>query len=124
MSEATVERRRNKRFRVQEGAIAVIRPKSTELGPIIDLSESGLAFRYIAGDEPSSQSIEHDILFGINGFYLEGITIKTISDYEIQNEESLAKTVMRRRSVEFQDLTDTQKSQLEYFLRNHTIGQV
>ena len=42
------ERRKEKRFFVQDGAFAVASPFSLLLGQIIDISTEGLSFHYIA----------------------------------------------------------------------------
>jgi hypothetical protein len=63
---------------------------------------------------------------------LDRVPIKAVSDYEIPNTV-LFKTVdeippscrtMRRCGVQFGDLTQHQRSQLQQCIRNHTTGAV
>jgi hypothetical protein len=122
-----VERRKHKRFQVQDGAFAVAmppQPRSTPPGQIIDVSRGGLAFRYIAGEEGSNGSFELIILLANNNFHLDKVPFETISDFEIANEVPFSSITMRRRGVQFGKLTDKQISQLDYFIRNYTIGDV
>ena len=116
-----VERRKHKRFQVEDGAFAVLTPHFAKVGQIIDMSMGGLAFSYIAEQEPSNGSFELDIFLTDHSFYLEKVPVKTISDFEIANEVAYSFTTTRRCGVEFGDLTLNQISQLEYFIRNHTI---
>lgn len=64
-SKELFERRKHKRFHVQDGAFAVLRPHYAELlGQIIDISRGGVSFRYIASEELSNGSFKLDILLG------------------------------------------------------------
>ena len=124
-----VERRKHKRFQVQDGIFAVLRchwPCSTRLGPIIDVSKGGLAFRYIdiASEEGSNGSFELVILLANNSFHLDKVPFETISDFEIGNEVPFSCVKTRRRGVQFGELTHEQIFQIEYFIRNHTISEV
>ena len=65
-----LERRKHKRFQVQDDAIAVLRPIVDKRGPIIDISRGGLAFRYITAKESLDRSLKLDILLPDLSFYL------------------------------------------------------
>ena len=121
-----LERRKHKRFQLQNGAFAVLRafswPHSTQkLGQIIDMSMGGLAFSYIAEQEPSNGSFELGIFLADHSFHLRTIAFETISDLET-NGVPFSSITMRRSGVQFRELTPKQISQLKYFIRNHTIG--
>jgi len=88
------------------------------------MSREGLAFRYIAGHERPNGALELEILLGDHSFYLDKIPFKTISDCETANEVPFSSIKMRRSGVQFGDLTPNQISQLEYFIQNHTKGEV
>jgi hypothetical protein len=116
-----VERRKHKRFQGREGALAALGPHSTRIGQIIDVSMGGLAFSYIAGEEPSDGSFELGILFAEESFYLTQIPFKTISDQEAK-EVPFSFVKMRRCGVQFGEMTHSQISQVEYFIQNYTMG--
>lgn len=124
-----VEGRKHKRFRVQDGAFAVAgmppHPRCIPPGQIVDVSRGGLAFQYVAGEEEGSNgSFELVILVANNNFHSDKVPFETISDFEIANEVPFSSITMRRRGVQFGKLTDKQISQLDYFIRNHAIGEV
>jgi hypothetical protein len=123
-NQQTLERRMYKRFRAKEGAAAILKKDHlTLLGPIIDISKGGLAFRYIENKKRINGFSELDILFAAGNFYLSGLAFKTVSDF-IMPKKPFSIITMRRRSVKFGKLTPDQISQLEYFIQNHTVGEV
>lgn len=121
---ALVDQRKHERFQVRAGAWAVVRPYSTAnpRGQIIDVSRGGLSFCYLTiAHEKLEDSPELDVCFADYGFCLRCARCKIISDYEIGNGDHPTATPVKRRSVEFVDLTKGQTSQLTYFIENHTI---
>ena len=124
-----VDRRKHKRLQAQEGAFVLLGPNSVILGHVVEISIGGLAFLYITGEKPPSGSSELEILLAEqleddNSFYFDKVPFKTISDFAIANELSLGSITIRRRGVQFGELTHNQTSALEYFIQNHTIGEV
>lgn len=115
-----LERRKHKRFQVQDDAIAVLRPVVDKRGPIIDISRGGLAFRYITAKESSDRSSKLDILLPDLSFYLGHLPIRTVRDFEVTSDYALASTKTRRCSVQFKKLTQKQISLIESFMENHT----
>ncbi|MBW1705964.1 MAG: PilZ domain-containing protein [Deltaproteobacteria bacterium] len=118
------ERREYKRLEAQEGAFAAMRGPVSKLGQIIDISKSGLAFRYIDTGVRPDRSFDLDISLTNNGFHLEDVPCKNISDSEITNEFHFSSITMRRLGVQFAELTHKQTSQLEYFIQNHTMNEI
>ena len=117
-------RRNEMRFQVQKGALAVQNGQARLMGQILDISRNGLAFHYIDDGKKSNGSYYVDILLTKKGYYLKKIQSKIISDFEIINKVPFSSITMRRRSVKFGELMGEQISQLEYFIQNHTIGEV
>ncbi len=93
------------------------------MGKIIDISEGGLAFRYINTEDKTSGPCELDIFLSDGNFYLNKVPFKNISDVEMDNVPSLASIRMRRCGLQFGDLTPDQIFDLEYFIENHTVGE-
>jgi len=119
-----VERRKHKRFQVRDGAFAVLTPHFYNWGQIIDISRGGLAFRYTGKELPPNVSCDLGISVANIGFYLGRLPFRAISDVELGNEVPYSLTRIRRCGGEFGELTLNQISELEYFIRNHTIGEV
>jgi hypothetical protein len=118
-----IERRKHKRFRVQDGTFAVLGPRYGKIGPITDMSMSGLAFSYIAGEEQDNGSYQLSILLAQDSFHLTRIPFKTVWDTEAK-EVPFSTLDMRQCGVEFGQLTEKQISQLEHFVEKHTVGGV
>jgi hypothetical protein len=119
---AVADHRKHKRFQVPPGVFVGFGPHVNKVGQMIDLSLGGLAFRYIGSKE--SQNGSHlDIFMADNDFYLGSIPFKTVSDFEIVQTTPSSSMTMRRSGVRFGKLTSKQRSELEYFLQHHTLGE-
>ena len=122
------ERRKHKRFQVKNGAFAVLSaiswPHSTQkVGRITDISLGGLAFGYIASEEPSNISVQLSIFLADKRFDLRNIPFETIWDVETK-EDSFSSITVKRTGVQFGGLTSKEISQLEYFIQNHTMTEL
>lgn len=115
-----VERRKNRRFHLQNIAFAVLRDDVSKVGQIMDISMSGLSFHYIMAGGNADRSCELDILLAYHGMCTEKIQFETVSDIEIENKSPFSPMLMRRCGVRFGELTDNQKSQLKDFIFDHT----
>ncbi|MEE4365372.1 MAG: PilZ domain-containing protein [Desulfotignum sp.] len=123
----TVERRKNKRYKAVEGAYAAISPKSRKLGQIIDISMGGLSFKYIDTsntDEQDDQLPEETVFLSSMGYYVGDLPFKTVEDYEVTNTPSFSSMKVRKRHVQFKDLSFKQLFDLDYYLRNNVTEQV
>ncbi len=123
----TVERRKNKRYKAIEGAYAAISPNSHKLGQIIDISMGGLAFKYIdtSNDDTENKELpEESIFLSSMGYYVGDLPFKTISDYEVTNAPSFSSMKVRKRHVQFTDLSFKQLFDLDYYLRNNVSEQL
>jgi hypothetical protein len=123
----TIERRRNKRYKAVDGAYAAISPNSHKLGQIIDISMGGLSFKYIDtsnDDRESDGTPEEAVFLSSMGYYVGDLPFKTVSDYEITNTPSFSSMKVRKRHVQFTDLSFKQLFDLDYYLRNNVSEQV
>ncbi len=119
-----VERRKHKRFRAEDGAYAAIRPHYNKIGQIIDVSRGGLAFRYMVCDSENDGSYELDIFLLGNGFHLDKVSVRMVSDQDMPKGVSPGSLNMRRCAVQFEELSQKESLQLDYFMENHTLGEV
>jgi hypothetical protein len=113
-----VERRKHKRFQAWNGAFVALGPYSLKLGQIVNMSMGGLTFRYFGSRKPSKMKTESKIFID-NGFCLDDVPLETVSDCEAKRGP-FASLVMRQSRVQFGKLTQDQRSQIEYFIHNHT----
>jgi len=119
-----VERRGDKRFHASTGAFAVLGPNSTKVGRVIDISLSGLAFRHADQEEPLDGLNELDVFMIDDDFHVNKIPFEAVSDFEMTNEGTLAFMRTRQSGLRFGELTPAQRSRLEYFIQNHTLGEL
>jgi hypothetical protein len=114
-----VERRRHARFKVSGAVFVGFRPHNSRLGEVIDIGMGGLSFRYLATGEPSNGSRRLNIFLTERNFYLNDVLFETVSDFRT-DEIPFTPVTMRRSSVQFGELTNSQISRLEYFIENYT----
>jgi len=117
------------RFKINNGAIAMIRPLNA-LGTtqkycqIINISKDGLAFRYIDKNGGLNEPFELDLLFirdSICFTYLKNVPLKTVWVSHEPGKTSSSHLKTRQLGVQFGKMTLQQESQLNHFLKNCTI---
>jgi hypothetical protein len=127
MTGRPTDRRKNKRFRVRGMALAVVRPyliHRNPVGAINDISLKGLSFSYVVNAETTRELPELDVCLQDNGFYVCKIPFETVSDFEVKEPCAFRPMGLRRRGVQFGDLSEKQVSQLEYFIENYALGEL
>jgi len=105
--------RKDRRFLVHDRTLAQVGLAPGVLFHIIDISRGGLAFRYLGDHELAMNPTELDIIRD-EQFALSKIPVKPVSDCPL----AYGYIPMRRRSVQFGELTPWQKAELEHFLQN------
>ncbi len=115
-----VERRRHKRYRVKEGALAFL---GTVPGSISDISEGGLAVHYVVFENQPGEDLQLDIFFGSADFYLADLPGIKVSEADSSPDTTFSRIRVRRLGVKFGELTREQRSRLEYFIHHNTIGE-
>ena len=141
----TVEKRAHERFKINKDAFALIRPaadgklrvenksmaevacaiyrsKPVRFGRIDNISMGGLSFRYITGEERSNQSLVLDILVAESGFYLENLTFKNISDFEMDDDFTINSFKMRLNRVQFEGLEPAAIMKLKHFVEIYSVS--
>jgi len=122
-----VDRRSHARFMVTPGVFAVLGPYSSQIGPIVDISQGGLAFQYKQGDGTIADTYEVSILFDAktdNNKSPFKFNAKVISDVEVRGGSPFSTAVIRRFSMEFKELTYYQQAWLTECIQNHTTGKI
>jgi c-di-GMP-binding flagellar brake protein YcgR len=116
----TEEKRRYERLSAREGIIVALKPHSNILGQMIDISIGGLSFRYIESSEATGHPSELVILIANQNFFLDKVSFKTASDIQIENNISFSSLQMRRRGVEFVNLSFHQAALIQNLITKHT----
>jgi hypothetical protein len=112
---------------VQQGGFVSLYPSFTVVGQIMDIGSGGLAFRYVASEERTNGSTSLNILLTDRSFCMEKVPFKTTWDFPIPSDFSFGPITLRHCGVQFGELTDEQKFNLEHFICNHKMagcGQV
>ncbi|UCG80305.1 MAG: hypothetical protein JSV60_10125 [Desulfobacterales bacterium] len=112
-----LERRKRKRFRVQNDAFVVLISNDTKIGPLRDIAMDGLTFHYVGRQESLSESAELGVFSANHDLFLYNIPCKIVADSKIY-ERHPSPITKRRCDVQFRDLTPDQVSALRYFIEN------
>ena len=122
------ERRKHERFKVKNGAIAIISPSNVlattqKHCQILNISKGGLALRYIIRDGESNESVELDVLFiqDICFTFLKSLPFKSVWTSHSASRSSISKLRIEQQGVEFGEMTPQQESQRDLFLQKYTI---
>lgn len=122
ITQESVERRKNKRFRVQEGVFAVLGAKSGRMGQIVDISQGGIAFHHKNGDTYNGETAELSILFDDEsntvGYGPLKFQAVIVSEVPIRHTGG---TAWHRCCLQFTDLTYYQRSWLNDCIQNLTV---
>lgn len=115
--EALDERRQFTRYRSKADAFVLISSESNKLyGFLVDISKGGISFEYIPEKEDMLEPKELKIVLDGTNLRFDSLSSISISDIEI-NDPLYTPVNIRRRSVQFVDLTQEQLSNLEWFLQ-------
>ena len=123
----TYERRKHRRYPTKDGAFAVLRrpwPNPTTLGRIIDINVHGVAFSCVAPRERLRAWDDLEILWNDCSFRLRNLRARVVSDSRASSEDRFKSLEMRRLSMRFSNLTNSQISQLELFIENYSTDKV
>ena len=115
------ERRKHKRFKVQNRVYVTLKDNNYyKLGQLINISKGGFAFLYIANGEHVSGLLKVDLFSETNAFYLKDMPFEIISDFSHDNEPPFIHGKIGRCGGQFDKLTQSQKFQLDYFIKSYT----
>ena len=115
-SKTLIGRRKLKRHRVRESVYALINKNSRIMGEVNEINTKGLSFNYYFGDKFVPVSSKIDIIYLNDNFRLSVMPYTRITDLRITKE-------VRRCSILFENLTESQLSQLKLFITKYAIGQ-
>ena len=115
------DRREFERFKVVQGVYAIFEPYASKRDQVIDISEKGIAFQYVATKKRTSVHGRIAIFVSDNGFSLKDIPISIVSDVELKKMRFFSGTKMRRCGGRFGKLTPAQAAKLDFFMKNYIV---
>lgn len=116
----TVERRRHERFKVQGSALAALRRTPTVAGRVINISEGGLSFLYVASRQRSKECSHLNLLVDKSGAHFKTLPFTSVWDSAMPDAFSHGPISIRQCGVAFGQLMDEERRDLKAFIRNHT----
>ena len=111
-----IGRRKLKRHRVREGVYALFNKNSRIMGEVKEMNMKGLSVNYRFDDKFVPVSSTIDIIYLNDDFRLSGIPYTKITDLKISK-------AIRRCSILFGNLTESQSSELRLFMKKYVISQ-
>ena len=120
------ERRQHQRYRVQKNAFALLRNESIYPGQITEISLGGMVFQYKSKNGHFPEASEIDIVSAdfTDAVLIQHLDIKKVFDIAISEENAGESSHLRKQAVRFGNLTRSQKSRLNYFIRGYSSGCV
>jgi len=116
------ERRKHKRFKALGETYAVFRAPNPILGQIMDISEGGLAIRYVEGERRLNNVVEFDLFTTSDDLAVNAIAAVARSDQQLSTEEDHDAEPTRRRGIEFISLLKGQMEAVKALIRKQGIG--
>lgn len=110
------ERRRHTRFKAPEGVFAEIKAGARTVGQVLDVSEGGVALKYLDGARPMPASATLRLFATGGKSHLADVPVRTVSEFAIPNQTSFTGMVVRRLGVEFGELDEARQKQLREFI--------
>lgn len=107
------ERRKYKRV----AADSVVAFNDSFLAEIVDIGKGGLAFNTIAGSRAEGGVLALSILSGDGELFLDNVRCRNVFDIETGKEGLIDYIKLRRRGVQFEELTPEQAARLERYVK-------
>jgi len=116
-----IEKRHDKRFAVQNGIVALPGASTVDIGTIVDISQGGISIRYTPTEEQNGAAPDIDILLADHNFYITEVPVITKSNFKLENKIPFSYIYERRCGMQFGELTENQRNQLNELLVNYVI---
>jgi hypothetical protein len=113
------ERRAQSRFQPVDGAFAFLSLKAMVAGQILDISKTGLSFRYVASRQQSQDPHIVEIIVRGRDFRSKRLPCRTVWDHATSGESSFGPYAIRYCGLRFEKLTEEQRADLNYFIGHY-----
>ena len=112
--------RKTERFYPKSNAYIVFSPEFIKRGPIINIGKGGLACLYFIDKTTREKQIDRFINIRCDGFTMGNIPFKIIADTKLSDDQHGGHRIIRKRSIQFCELSPAQEEQIDYFIKNYT----
>ncbi len=114
------ESRSHERFYPKNNAYIVFSPGFVKRGPLINISKGGLACLYFVDKTVRERQVDRYLNIRCGAFTMGNIPFRIISDKLLSEDQHGGHRIIRKRSLEFCDLSSSQEEQIDYFISTHT----
>lgn len=118
------EQRKNIRSLVEDKIIVALRNGSTKIGKVKDISIGGLSFEHIYDEDLNLEPLKREVFLWANAFSLSKIACRVVYDIPMgtppEYESLPIHFITRRCGVQFETLSEDQRTQLDFFLKTYT----
>ena len=123
-----IERREHKRFQAKDPTDVSLWSEyendiTENTGQLLDIGRGGLSLRCTSKPEESIDYSLLEIFLSGSDFNIDEIPIKIISAIEMAGDSRSSELTLKRYGIRFDQLTPEQKTKLDHFLINHTLGE-
>ena len=117
------ERRKNKRYMVQDNVFAVLKLglNSSRLINIVDISRTGFAFKSVGLNEIDQKRFELDVFVTGDGRRLGKVPFRIISETADGKKDPPYSIIPKRFGARFDNLSAAKAIQVESFINNHKV---
>ncbi len=119
LDEGKAERRRHPRFLANSGTFVISVGDPAHMGELVDISLSGLSFRYLDAAQEFGRVEEMTVCTADKQHCVDNLKCRTVFDLKDDRDTESLSTILKRRGVQFEDLTQTQMEQLRYFIQEN-----
>ena len=113
------ERRRTQRFPAKTGAFVISKSDPSNRCKLLDISLSGLSFKYLDAALSLGPNDEVTVCAAGNGCSVDNLKCKKVSDIVTDPGAAPPAKPINRCGVQFEELTPTHVEQLRYFIQNN-----
>lgn len=118
VSASRVERRRYKRFQTKEETYTVL---GKETGMLIDISHGGVGVHLTMFEPQEAIPSQMAIFLSRQQFYLPGLAVHQVAAKVEIPTSIFSQLPVQRLSLQFDQLTEGQRSRIEEFIVRHTL---
>lgn len=118
-TEKNEERRRHKRFQVSDGAFAFINNMPFT---IRNISTGGMSLQSVFFEDAAQEDLTLDLFLQDEKLYLQDIPVRLINVRKNHAGSPFSTIPVRCLGLQFGDLTEQQKTRLDFFISQTTTG--
>jgi hypothetical protein len=102
--------------------IAVQNRSNTKVAQVVNISQGGMAVRYVDEGELMTSTTEINILKNTD-FFMTEVPVDVIRDFRYDDEEHFTTVMERQSCMKFGNLEPEQQDRLDYLIMKYSWGE-